>query len=120
MAHPFCHMELDTTDPTKAKSFYSALFDWKITDMDMGGGMIYSSFKPEDGPGGGIMQHPMPGAPSLWIPYVGVDDVKAATSKATSLGAHLIKEVTEVPNMGWFSIVSDPTGAAIGLWETKK
>jgi uncharacterized protein len=120
MAHPFCHMELDTTDPTKAKSFYSALFNWKISDMDMGGGMIYSTFKPEDGPGGGIMQHPMPGAPSLWIPYVAVDDVKTSTQQATSLGAHLIKDVTEVPNMGWFSIVSDPTGAVIGLWETKK
>jgi uncharacterized protein len=120
MAHPFCHMELDTTDPSKAKSFYSTLFNWQITDSDMGAGMIYSTFKPEDGPGGGIMKHPMPGAPSLWIPYVGVDDVKASTKKATSLGANLIKDVTEVPNMGWFSVVSDPTGAVLGLWETKK
>ena len=120
MANPFCHMELDTTDPTKAKTFYSSLFDWKITDTDMGGGMIYSTFKPEDGPGGGMMQHPMPGAPSLWLPYVLVDDVKAATQKAVSLGATLIKDTTEVPNMGWFSIFSDPTGAFLGLWETKK
>jgi hypothetical protein len=111
-------MELDTTDTTKAKSFYSNLFNWQINDMDMGGGMTYSTFQAEGGPGGGIMKHPMPGAPSLWIPYILVDDVKADTQKATSLGAKLIKDTTEVPNMGWFSIVSDPTGAVLGLWQT--
>jgi len=120
MANPFCHMELDTTDLTHAKTFYSSLFDWKLTDNDMGGGMIYSTFKPAEGPGGGMMKHPMPGAPSLWIPYVAVEDVKAATAKATSLGAHLIKDVSEVPDTGWFSIISDPTGATLGLWENKK
>ena len=121
MANPFCHMELDTTDPTKAKAFYSALFDWKITDTDMGGGMVYSTFKPtDDSPGGGMMQHPMPGAPSSWLAYVLVDDVNAANKKAVSLGAKIAVDKQEVPNMGWFSVIIDPTGAALGLWETKK
>jgi uncharacterized protein len=120
MAHPFCHMELDTTDPTKAKAFYSTLFDWKITDMTMGNGAVYSMFKPEEGPGGGMLQHPMPGMPSLWIPYVGVDEIKAATQKAKSLGAAIVVDVTEVPNMGWFSIITDPTGAYLGLWENTR
>ena len=119
MANPFCHLELDTTDPTKAKAFYSSLFDWKITDMDMGGGMFYSTFKPsDDSPGGGMMQHPMPGAPSSWLAYVLVDDVAAATKKAVSLGAKVAVDKQEVPNMGWFSVIIDPTGASLGLWET--
>ena len=119
MANPFCHLELDTTDPTKAKAFYSALFDWKITDNDMGGGMVYSTFKPtDDSPGGGMMQHPMPGAPSTWLAYVLVDDVAAATKKAVSLGAKTAVDKQEVPNMGWFSVIIDPTGASLGLWET--
>jgi predicted enzyme related to lactoylglutathione lyase len=29
-----------------------------------------------------------------------------------------MKEVTEVPEMGWLSIIVDPTGAILGLWET--
>jgi uncharacterized protein len=121
MANPFCHMELDTTDPIKAKAFYSSLFDWKITDNEMGGGMIYSTFKPtDDSPGGGMMQHPMPGAPSYWLAYVLVDDVAAATQKAVSLGAKVAVGKQEVPNMGWFSIIIDPTGASLGLWETMK
>ena len=61
----------------------------------------------------------MPGAPSSWMAYVLVDDVKAATSKAKSLGANVMKDVNEVPNMGWFSIITDPTGAMLGLWQAK-
>ena len=61
MANPFVHLELTTPDTTKAKEFYGKLFSWIFTDNDMGGGMIYSTFKPDDGPGGGMMT--MPGAP---------------------------------------------------------
>ena len=124
MAHPFCHLELASTDAAKSKAFYSSFFDWKLNDMDMGGGMTYTTFKPNadspDSPGGGMMQHPVPGAPSSWLPYVLVDDVNAANAKAKSLGAKIMKDTQEVPNMGWFSIIIDPTGAALGLWQTKK
>jgi predicted enzyme related to lactoylglutathione lyase len=121
MAHPFCHMELGSTDVAKSKTFYTDMFGWQIQDMDMGGGMTYSMFKPEgDGPGGGMMKHPVPGAPSSWLPYVLVDDIHAATKQATSLGAKVMKDVQEVPQMGWFSIILDPTGAALGLWQEAK
>lgn len=55
----------------------------------------------------------------LWLPYVVVHDIEASTKKAKSLGATVMKEVTEVPNMGWLSIILDPTGAMLGLWKTK-
>ena len=43
--------------------------------------------------------------------------MKATTEKARSLGATVMKDVTEVPKMGWFSIITDPTGATLGLWQ---
>jgi len=119
MANPFVHIELVTTDPKKAKYFYGSLFDWKLEDMDMGGGMTYTMIKVGEGTGGGMMQHPMPGAPSAWVPYVLVDDVAAATAKAKSLGATIIRDVSEVPDMGSFSILQDPTGGVMGLWQSK-
>jgi predicted enzyme related to lactoylglutathione lyase len=61
----------------------------------------------------------MPGVPSFWLAYVLVDDIGAATKKAESLGAKIVKNSIEVPNMGWLSIIADPTGAALGLWQTK-
>lgn len=52
-----------------------------------------------------------------WIPYVLVDDVRASTDKAKSLGGEVMKDVTEMPDMGSFSIVQDPTGSVLGLWQ---
>lgn len=120
MANPFVHVELNTTDTAKAKAFYSKLFTWKMEDMQMGPGMTYTMLQPGEGTGGGLMKQMMPGAPSAWLAYVLVDDVKAATEKAKSLGARVMKDVTEVPGMGWFSIFIDPTGAHLGLWQNKK
>jgi predicted enzyme related to lactoylglutathione lyase len=120
MANPFVHVELTTTDVSKAKSFYSALFDWKLDDVGMGHGHTYTMIRVGEGTGGGMMATPAPGVPTAWLPYVLVDDVTAATAKAQSLGATVCKDVTEVPEAGSFSIIADPTGAAIGLWQPKR
>lgn len=118
--NPFVHIELNTSDVAKAKSFYGALFDWKLADTPMPPPMgTYTTIDVGEGTGGGMLKHPMPGAPSAWIPYVVVDNVSEAAQKAKSLGAEIVREKTEVPNMGWFSIIVDPTGATLGLWETK-
>ena len=118
MANPFVHVELNTTDLAKAKTFYGKLFDWKLEDMETPNG-TYTMISVGDGTGGGMMKHPMPGAPSFWLSYVLVDDIEASTQKAKSLGAQVIKDVMEVTDMGWLSIIQDPTGAALGLWKAK-
>jgi predicted enzyme related to lactoylglutathione lyase len=120
MSNAFVHIELNTNDPSKAKAFYSKLFTWKTEDMEMGPGMTYTMLSPGEGPAGGLWKNPVPGAPSFWLAYVNVDDVKAATDKAKSLGAQVMKDVSEVPGMGWFSIIADPTGAHLGLWQAAK
>src|ERR1700686_26655 len=103
MANPFVHVELATTDLDKSKSFYQSLFSWQLQDVDMGGGMSYTMINVGEGTGGGMMKHPMPGASSGWLAYVNVDNVAAATAKAKSLGATVLREVTDVPNAGSFS-----------------
>ena len=118
MANPFVHLELCTSDTAKAKEFYSKLFDWKFTDNDMGGGMIYSTFTPESGPGGGLFS--MPDMPTFWLAYVSVKDINAATEKAKSLGAKIHNGPQEIPNVGWFTILVDPTGATIALFQPRQ
>jgi predicted enzyme related to lactoylglutathione lyase len=119
MGNAFVHIELNTTDLAKAKEFYGQLFDWKLTDTEMGPTGTYVMIDPGDGTGGGMLRHPMPGAPSLWLPYVLVDDLRAATDQAKSLGATIIKDNHEVPDMGALTIFTDPTGATLGLWKPK-
>jgi hypothetical protein len=120
MPNPFVHAELATTNPAKAKAFYSKLFKWKLTDLPTPTpGGDYTMIDVGEGTGGGIMRQMMPGAESAWMPYVLVKDIDAATKKAKKLRAKIVKGVTEVKSMGWLSIIIDPTGAMLGLWETK-
>jgi predicted enzyme related to lactoylglutathione lyase len=120
MGNPFVHVELMSTDVDAAKSFYGKLFDWKLEDVPLGDDGTYTMINVGEGTGGGLMKNPMPNAESSWVPYVVVDDVKKAADKAKSLGATIMKEKTEVTGMGSFVIIDDPTGAMLGLWETKK
>lgn len=61
----------------------------------------------------------MPDALPQWVPYVLVDDIAASTEKAKLLGAKVLADVTEIPGMGSFSTLVDPTGAAFALWQPK-
>ena len=119
MGQPVVHFEIGCRDGVKTPDFYAKLFDWKLEDLPMGGGESYTLVKVGDKTAGGIMKNPAPGRPSAWLAYVQVDDVPAATKKAKSLGAAVVHDVTEVPGMGWFSVIVDPTGAALGLWQAK-
>jgi predicted enzyme related to lactoylglutathione lyase len=119
MPNPFVHVELNTTDVDKAKGFYGNLFDWTLEDVPAGE-ITYTIIKVGKGTGGGIMKQLIPGASSAWLPYVEVDDIAVATKKAQDLGAKIMKDVTEVMGMGWLSIFVDPTGAMLGLWQTKR
>jgi predicted enzyme related to lactoylglutathione lyase len=117
MANPFVHIELQTQDLEKSKKFYAGMFDWKLEEIP---GMDYTIINVGEGTGGGMMKKPDPGIPDNWLSYILVDDVAASTKKAQTLGATIGKDVTEVPGMGWFSVITDPTGATFGLWQPKK
>ena len=115
MGNPFVHVELHATDVAKAKKFYGQLLSWELQDMP--GDMLYTMIGVGEGTGGGMMTNPMPGAPSHWMPYIMVTDLAASTSRAKKLGAKVVQEKTEVPNMGAFIIITDPVGAVVGLFE---
>ena len=120
MANPFVHVELNTTESRKPRRSTANSSLGSSRTCRWGPGMVYTLIQPGDGTGGGMMQQPVPGIPSAWLAYALVDDVKPATAKAKSLGAQVVQDVEEVPGMGWFSIIVDPTGAALGLWQAAK
>lgn len=119
MGNPFVHVELATNDVAKAKAFYGALFDWKLQDVPMDDDS-YTMIDVGEGVGGGMLRHPMPGAPSAWLAYVAVDDAAAAAARAKELGASILRDVTEVADYGRFAVIADPTGATLALWEPKR
>ena len=115
--NPFVHLELSTPDAAKAKEFYTKMFGWEFTDNDMETAGIYSTFKPASGPGGGLFS--MPEGHVGWSAYIGVDDIKAATEQARSLGAEVCMDSHEIPHVGWMSVLKDPTGCSISLFQPK-
>jgi len=120
MAHPFVHVELHTNDLARAKDFYTRLFGWTLQDVPMpGGGGTYTMIDVGDGTGGGMMANPTPGGPPHWMAYVGVDDIHAATKTAKDLGATVLVDVMEVGQYGSMSVITDPTGATLAMWQAK-
>jgi predicted enzyme related to lactoylglutathione lyase len=116
MPNPFAHIELSTDDVKKAKKFYQAVFAWKLTDMPA---MAYTMIDVGGGVGGGMQNKPMPDAPTAWLPYVQVDDVKATMAKALKGGGSAVLPFQEIGEMGAIGIFVDPAGAMLGLWESK-
>lgn len=118
MANPFVHLELNTPDLAKAKAFYTGMFGWQFKDMDMGPGGIYSTFQSDSGPGGGAFT--MPNGSPGWMGYVGVKDIREATEKARSMGAQVFVDSQEIPNVGWMTVMNDPTGCRIAMFQPKE
>ncbi len=108
----FSWFELMTTDVEGAKSFYSKLLGWKITDMPMEE-FTYSVAKVGDDDVAGIMAMP-PGTeemPPAWGNYITVDDVDAIAKQAVELGGKVLVEPRDIPEVGRFAVVQDPQGA---------
>ena len=117
MPNPFAHIELTTDNLKAAQKFYGKVFAWKLNEMP---GMNYTMIDVGGGTGGGMQSKPMPEAPTGWMPYVQVDDVKATIAKATKAGATTMLAYQEVGEMGAIGVFADPNGAVIGVWEAKQ
>jgi predicted enzyme related to lactoylglutathione lyase len=113
--HPVVHLELHTGNLPRACGFYTCLFGWRLERTEMGSGS-YLTLDWGNGIEGGVVEHDTERA--MWLPYVEVCDIAAATQRAEALGASVILEPREGP-AGWRSLVSAPAGAELALWQPK-
>jgi uncharacterized protein len=113
----FCWNELMTKDAAAAKKFYAALFGWRMEDKPMSPGFTYTMLHNGDVSAGGLMQiTPQMGPmPSHWLAYVSVADCDAALKKAESLGGRVLVPGMDIPGIGRWGLIQDPTGAQIAV-----
>lgn len=110
MTNPFVWFHNGSEKASEAIKFYEELLGWKGSAAP-GGVTVFSG---EAGPFAGVA--PKDGASQGWIPYVQVEDVERATERAEKLGAKVLQKRTRGP-AGEFTIVRDPGGAALALWQ---
>ena len=113
---PVVHLELHTADQARASEFYARLCGWRperieadcgsYLGLDLGGSLA-----------GGVVECDT--RRPLWLPYVEVGEIEAATERARGLGASVLLDPREGP-AGWRSVVSSPAGGELALWQPKR
>jgi predicted enzyme related to lactoylglutathione lyase len=116
VSKPVVHLELHTADLRHARSFYADLCGWMPRRVSAGRG-DYLALDLGTELGGGMVECGV--GRSLWLPYVEVEAIHAATDRARMLGASVLLEPREGP-AGWRSVVATPAGAEIALWQPKR
>lgn len=125
--HPagsFCWIELATSDQNAAKSFYSSLFGWVVTDIPMGPDGYYTIFKIDDrdAAAGYTLNKEQrdAGVPPSWNLYISVDNADQTAAKAAQAGGTVLKPAFDVMDQGRMAVLQDPTGAPFCVWQPKK
>ncbi len=112
----FIWHELMTNDTSGALDFYTRVMGWSKQVYDQN----YTMLVAKSGPVAGVMAIPEAakamGAPACWTTYIGTPDVDETVARATSLGATVLKEATDIPNVGRFAALQDPQGAMFAIF----
>lgn len=108
--------ELLTPDAARAKAFYTEVIGWGTSEMEIGPGMTYTLFLRGEQQAGGLMQLPKEALPQArWVPYIAVADTDVTVQKALELGARVRVPATDMPNVGRFALLEDPSGTSFGV-----
>lgn len=109
----FCWETLVTPDPKAATAFYTQVFGFGTAPSPSGEGTVFTS----GGAPVADIQKALPGAPSHWETYVRVENLEASRDRALRLGGKVLVSRIDVPKVGFVSMISDPAGAALGLFQ---
>ena len=118
----FVWYDLMTTDKAAATEFYTSVLGWGTEQWgeatpDM---PPYDMWTVDGKPMGGVM--PLPeeaksaGAPPHWIAYIAVPDCDATVAKANELGGKTLMPAMDMPEVGRFAVLSDPSGAVFAAF----
>jgi predicted enzyme related to lactoylglutathione lyase len=109
----FIWFDVTAQDTGEVADFYAKLFDWTVAP-DTGPSKYAAWIMDGERPWAGVT--PAGNLPAgRWVPYVQVDDVDAASAKATSLGATIVQDKTDGP-AGTAVVIADPAGAHLALF----
>ena len=110
-------IELWAHDPLAMAQFYAGLADYEITPQEQPNGRTGYLLASGGYTRCGIIASPAPKLASAWLPYLRVEDVKSAASRAQQAGARVVVPPRATLRDGRVALMIDPTGAPLGLAE---
>jgi uncharacterized protein len=113
-------VDLGSPDVDASISFYGSLFGWTASEPGPPEAGGYRFFLQDGKMVGGIGPLMMEGQPPAWLNYVTVADAVESAGKARDAGGTVFVEPMDVMDVGRFSVLADPTGAALGLWQPRR
>ncbi|WP_353081510.1 VOC family protein [Tessaracoccus lapidicaptus] len=108
-------IELYVPDLAPATTFYGELFGWRFNDMGEEYGHYTLVTLGDDVVAGAMAMDQ--GMPALCV-YLATDDIRAVTARVREHGGQVLVEPMDIPGQGTMAFYADPTGAAIGAWQS--
>jgi predicted enzyme related to lactoylglutathione lyase len=112
----FVWHELLTSDTAGAGGFYPKVVPWKTQPWERD--PSYTLWMGKQGPIGGVAALDETSGGPRWLAYIGVEDVHGAVAQAKSMGAKVLKDVTEMPETGTYAVLADPQGAEFAVYKS--
>jgi uncharacterized protein len=117
-----CWVDASEPDPEAAVGFYSGLFGWEFEDvMPPGseGKYFMARIRGLDVAAVGSIPEAAPPM-AMWNTYIWVDSADETASKVRDAGGGVVMEPFDVMDAGRMAVVTDPEGAAFGVWQAKE
>jgi len=110
-------VDLMTTDPEAARTFYGELFGWEFGNDDPESSN-YAMCRLRGMDVAGIVGSPAPeGMPTAWTTYMATDDSDTLAERITAEGGTLVMPPDDVADLGRLVVAKDSTDAVFGSWQ---
>jgi predicted enzyme related to lactoylglutathione lyase len=115
------HIDLVSSDFNKSKKFYSGIFGWQCTEVNVPG-LPYMLWKPPAGPAGGFRRPSAGDEPTpRVINYIRVESIDETVKAIKKNGGEILVPKTEISKeVGFMALFRDPDGNQLGLIEEPK
>ena len=112
-----CWVDLSTSDPAAARSFYGELFGWTahVDPRPEAGG--YAGFARDGHSVAGVGPIVAEGMTPSWTTYIATIDADATADAVTANGGTVHQPPFDVMDAGRMALFSGPDGAIAGLWQ---
>ncbi|MBW3601443.1 MAG: VOC family protein [Actinobacteria bacterium] len=110
-------VDLATSDPEGARSFYGRLFGWgfEVGPPETG---HYTMCQLRGRNVAGMAGEPSrEGVPTAWTTYMATDDADEVARRITEAGGTVLMGPMDVMSQGRLIVAGDPAGALFGVWQ---